>query len=110
MYLAYMHWADPPFVTGLAEDPSAVALWHEIYSELGGSDSRDVEFLMVAATMAETFPWALGDELQWVETAQTLKRHAASLRSDPISAETFRGRGLYGDYFGHMLFHDKRDV
>jgi len=110
MFLAYMHWADPPFVTGLAEDPSAIALWHEIFRELGGVDSRDAEFLIVAGTMAETFPWALGDESRWTRTANELKRRAAELPSDPIGVETFRGRGPYGDYFVHMLFGQKRDV
>lgn len=110
MFLAYMHWADPPFVTGLAEDPSAVTLWHEIFCVFGGLDSRDAEFLLVAATMAETFPWALGDETQWTKTANDLKRRAANLRSDPISVETFRERGLYGEYFAHMLFSHKREV
>ena len=31
LFLAWMHWADPRFVTGMSEDPRAEELWHEIF-------------------------------------------------------------------------------
>jgi hypothetical protein len=64
MFFAWMHWADPPFVTGMADDPMAADLWHETFAHFGGENSTDAEFLYVSGIMAALFPWALGDETQ----------------------------------------------
>jgi hypothetical protein len=34
LYLAWMHWADPPFVTGMNDDEDAIPLWFEIFEFL----------------------------------------------------------------------------
>lgn len=48
MCFAWMHWTDPPFVTGLADDPMAADLWHEMFAHFGGENSTDAKFLYVS--------------------------------------------------------------
>lgn len=59
-----LHWADPPFVTGMKDDPEADELWRTIHGYFGGEESTDAEFLYVAGLMAGIFPWGLGDEVE----------------------------------------------
>ena len=99
LFLSWMHWADPPFVTGMAHDPEAVNLWHEIYGKFGGLDSDDAEFLYVAGLMAHLFPYALGDEKAWEEKAVLLKKKSREKLPVGFSPEDFEGRGDYGEYF-----------
>ncbi|WP_375383321.1 hypothetical protein [uncultured Sphingomonas sp.] len=67
LYLAWWHWAEPEFLTGLSYDPDVVTLWHEIFDHFGGKASDDAELLYVAAIMAVITPWAFGDEHDWAE-------------------------------------------
>jgi len=99
LFLSWMHWADPPFVTGMSDDPRASDLWHEIFTYFGGENSSDPEFLAVAGMMAEIFPWALGDEKAWAEIAKRMKSRSLELQSDGFPAQMFEGRGDYGEYF-----------
>ena len=103
MFLAWMHWAEPSFLTGLDDDgPEPAALWREIFSYLGGADSSDAEFLYVAALMVELFPYALGDDQEWTQRAEELWKRARSLQPEGMAASVFEGRGEYGKYFAHQ--------
>lgn len=102
LFLAWMHWADPPFVTGMSEDPRDTELWHEIFAHFGGENSSDAEFLHVAGLMARLFPWALGDEQAWEAAAERLRDRSLLLRPEGFSPELFEGRGDFGRYFAHQ--------
>ena len=112
MFHAWMHWADPDFVTGLDEDPDALRIWLQIFEHFGGTRSSDVEFLFVAQIMVAFFPFILGDEKEWNCTAALLERRLrtndASQRlqtgdASSLCAAMFEGRGEYGKYFAHQL-------
>lgn len=94
-----MHWADPPFVTQMEDDPDARGIWFEVFDHFGGEHSADAEFLHVAAIMADLFPWVLGSEGVWSDRAERMKARSLALRSAEFSPEDFAGRGAYGDYF-----------
>lgn len=102
LFLVWMHWADPPFVTGMSDDPDAEKLWHEIFAHFGGEESNDAEFLHVAAMMAHIFPCALGNEQVWEGAAERMKSRSLQLRPEGFTPELFEGRGDYGDYFAHQ--------
>ena len=103
MFYAWMNWADPEFVTGLADDPDATALWHQAFAFLGGEESSDPEFLYVSAVMAALFPWELGDEDEWTQRAARLRRRANEVQPSGLSEDLFENRGEYGRYFAHQL-------
>jgi hypothetical protein len=100
-----MHWADPPFVTGMSDDPNAIKLWHEIFDFFGGEKSSDPEFLHVAGMMAHIFPWALGDEIEWEAIANRMRLRSLELQPDGFPAEMFEGRSDYGEYFAMQAAH-----
>ncbi len=75
LFLAWMHWADPPFVTGMEDDPEADKLWRMIYGYFGGEQSTDAEFLHVAGLMAGIFSWGLGNEVEGLPAPRAC-RHA----------------------------------
>jgi len=102
LFLAWMHWADPPFVTKMSDDPQAPQIWHEVYDFFGGEWSCDAEFLAVAGLMAHLFPYVLGDETVWSATAQRLKARSLALQPDGFPAKLFEGRGDFGEYFAHQ--------
>jgi hypothetical protein len=103
MFFAWMHWAEPPHLTGLTDDSSqARTLWLDVFSSFGGEDSSDVEFLYVTALMAELFPYMLGDESEWIARAERLWMRARSLQPNGMAAADFDERGEYGRYFAHQ--------
>lgn len=102
LFLAWMHWADPPFVTGMEDDPDAPELWRAIFADFGGEHATDAEFLHVAALMAGLFPPSFGDEREWTEGAGRMKARSGELRPQGFPPETFEGRGAYGEYFAHQ--------
>jgi len=102
LFLAWMHWADPPFVTGMEDDPEADRLWRMIFRYFGGEESIDAEFLHVAGMMAGIFPWGLGDEVEWAARATRMQTRALELKPGGFSPEFFEGRSDYGDYFAHQ--------
>jgi hypothetical protein len=102
LFLAWMHWADPPFVTGMEDDPEADELWRAIYAHFGGEHAEDAEFLYVASIMADIFPWGLGDESEWSSRAKRMEARSLRLKPDGFSPEFFEGRRDYGDYFAHQ--------
>ena len=102
LFLTWMHWADPPFVTGMEDDPEAENLWNNIYEHFGGEVSTDAEFLHVAGLMAGMFPWGLGDEAEWASRATRMRKRSLDLKPQGFSPEDFEGRGDYGDYFAHQ--------
>ena len=103
MFFAWMHWADPAFVTGLTDDPEAQELWRDAFEYSGGETSMDAEFLFVAGIMAELFPHALGDEKEWSQRGSRMKSRAMNLQATALPLSTFDGRGDYGQYFAHQL-------
>jgi hypothetical protein len=102
LFLAWMHWADPPFVTGMEDDPDADDLWRTIFGYFDGEKSKDAEFLHVAGLMAGLFPWGLGDEVEWASRATRMEARSLDLKPDGFSPEFFEGRSDYGDYFAHQ--------
>lgn len=102
LFLAWMHWADPPFVTGMEDDLEADELWRTIYGYFGGEGSTDAEFLHVAGLMAGIFPWCLGDEVEWASRATRMRTRSLNLKPDGFSPKFFEGRSDYGDYFAHQ--------
>ncbi len=102
LFFCWMHWADPPFITNLDDDPRALDLWHEIFSHFGGEESHDPEFLFVAGIMAEIFPYCLGEEEAWKAAAKRMKERSLMLRPESFQREHFDGRGEYGRYFAHQ--------
>ena len=105
LFLSWMHWADPPFVTGMSNDPHANELWHEIFDFFGGEKSSDQEFLHVAGMMLDLFPEVHGDSTRWEAVAKRLKARSLELQPDGFSAELFEGRSHYGEYFAHQARH-----
>ena len=103
MFFAWMHWADPPFVTGLTGDRGAEALWRDVFAYAGGESSMDVEFLFVAGLMAKLFPYAIGDEDEWSQRGSRMKERALESKSTTLRLSTFENRGEYGKYFAHQL-------
>ena len=101
LFLAWMHWADPPFVTGMDADADAKRLWHDIFAHFGGEEATDAEFLHVASVMASIFPWELGDEIGWEAAAERMRQRAIKYRPEGFQPELFEGRGDYGEYFAH---------
>ena len=80
LFLAWMHWAEPDFLTDMSHDPRATDIWHDVYAHFRGEDSSDAEFLYVAGIMASVTPWALGDEEAWQTRA--VRMTARSLELD----------------------------
>ena len=102
LYLAWWHWAEPDFLTGLSDDPDVVKQWHEVFEHFGGEMSSDAEFLYVAAIMADITPWAFGDDKVWAGAANSMRSRSLVLKPGGFSPEAFDGRGDYGDYFAHQ--------
>lgn len=102
LFLAWMHWADPPFATGMEEDPDASDLWRAIYADFGAEEAEDAEFLHVAAIMAGLFPWELGDEDEWGERARRMTARSLAIKPEGFLPDVFEGRGRYGAYFAHQ--------
>lgn len=100
LYLTWMHWADPLYVTGFTEDDDVVPLWRAICEYFGGEASEDAEFLHVAGLMASLTPEELGDE--WIMGAQRMESRSRFLQPNGFWSEHFSGRGAYGDYFAHQ--------
>lgn len=106
LFLAWMHWADPPFATGLEDDlPDAPDLWLAIFGYFGGEHSQDPEFLHVAALMAgldsSPFISLFGDSNEWFARAGMMEARSIQLQPEGFPPEQFEGRGDYGDYFAH---------
>lgn len=102
LFLAWWHWAEPDFLTGLSYDPTAVELWRDVFEHFGGQASADAEFLFVASIMATVTPWMFGNEVIWESAGEAMMARALSLRPDGFSPDMFQGRGEYGDYFAHQ--------
>lgn len=102
MYFAWMHWADPLFVTNMQEDDDAIELWFEVFDVFGGEAASDAEFLYVAAIMATITPEELGGEALWGPRVERLQSRSMELRPEGFRPEDFEGRGVYGDYFAHQ--------
>ncbi|KQN82840.1 hypothetical protein ASE90_08665 [Sphingomonas sp. Leaf67] len=102
LYLSWWHWAEPDFLTGLSDDPTALQLWRAIFEHFGGRASVDAEFLFVAAIMIEITTWAFGDEDAWAKVADMMIARSLLLKPDGFSAASFEDRGCFGVYFAHQ--------
>jgi hypothetical protein len=102
MFFAWMHWAEPPFVTGMADDPSAPGLWREVFDSLSVEQSADAEILFVSGIMAHLFPWVLGNEQEWEQRGEKLMTRAREVAPGGIAPAIFEGRGEYGRYFARQ--------
>jgi hypothetical protein len=102
LYFAWMHWADPPFVTGMNNDEDAIPLWFEVFEFFGAEEASDAEFLHVTAIMGIITPDELGGEELWVPRIERLQARSRQLRPEGFAPEVFEGRGDYGDYFAHQ--------
>jgi hypothetical protein len=102
MFFAWMHWADPPFVTGLLDDPNDIPLWLEIFEYFGGEAASDAEFLYVTAIMASITPEELGGEDTWKPRVERRETRSKELRPEGFRPEDFERRGDYGEYFAHQ--------
>lgn len=102
IFYAWMHWAEPPFVTGMSEDPRAVNLWIDVFDYFGGEKATDAEFLHVAGMMVDLFPWALGDENTWAAIARRMILRSIELCPEGFPPELFEGRCKFGEYFAHQ--------
>jgi len=96
LYFAWMHWADPLFVTGMNDDNDAIPLWFKVFEFFGAEASADAEFLYVTAIMATITP-----EL-WAPRIERLNARSRRLRPEGFGPEVFEGRGDYGYYFAHQ--------
>lgn len=103
MFLAWWHWAEPPFLTHLIEDADVGALWHEVFDYFGGETSADVEFQFVAGLMAHLFPYVLGDETEWESRGSRMIERAMAVQPTGLPLNTFDDRSEYGRYFSHQL-------
>ena len=99
LFLAWMHWAEPDFLTGLTDDEDANELWRAIYDDFGGEAASDAEFLFVASLMADIFPWALGDVAEWETRAKRMAARSLELKPEGFTTRAFQGRSDYGEYF-----------
>lgn len=102
MYLAWMNWADPPFVTGLEGDPASVPMLLELFDYLGGESSEDGEFLFVAYVMLRITPYIFGDARESLARADRMEDAFNRQHPSGISPSIFEGRGEYGRYFAHQ--------
>ena len=103
LFLSWYAGCEPPHLTGLPSDADTSSICHESFALLGGVDTSDPEVCFAVGFMAELFPWCLGDEAYWIAVGQLLTRRAAMLQPDGPPPAIFAGRGVYGDYFAHML-------
>ncbi|MGQ0661827.1 hypothetical protein [Sphingosinicella sp.] len=103
LFLAWWHWAEPPFLTDLTDDEDVDTLWHEVFAHLGGERSDDVEFLFVAGIMAEVGGYVLGIDERWRARGRRMIDRAMAAKHSPLSESTFDNRGEYGNYFAHQL-------
>lgn len=105
LFLAWQHWADPNYPTGLEEELEAIDLWLVIFGYFGGEHSQDAEFLHVAALMADIdsspFISFFGDSDEWYDRAERMEARSIQLQPEGFPPEQFEGRGDYGEYFAH---------
>jgi hypothetical protein len=101
MFLAWWHWAEPDFLTGLSYAPEAMSLWRMLMEDFGGEDSDDPEFLFVAGLMLNITPWAFrGDEDANEKLGTRMKGRSAELRPEGFAGYFDEDRE-YGEYFAH---------
>lgn len=104
MFLAWCHWAEPEFLTGLSYTPEAMPLWNMLIREFGGENSDDPEFLFVAGIMLNITPWAFtGNENRNDELAMRMQVSSKELRPQGFEPGYFDERCEYGEYFTHHI-------
>ena len=102
MFLAWWHWAEPDFLTGLSYTPEAIPLWRMLFQDFGGEESDDPEFLFVAGVMLNVTPWALpGDEEANEKRAMRMQARSEKLRPQGFEPGYFHEDREYGEYFAH---------
>lgn len=104
LFLCWYSIVEPPFLTGL---PDYSSFFAEIFEQAGGEDQATPLVLLAVALMAEMFPWAVGDEVEWTEQAERLESKAKMLLPD-MGETNFSGFGAAGRYLCHVLKERKR--
>ncbi|MBB1062171.1 hypothetical protein H4F98_16475 [Lysobacter spongiae] len=100
LFLCWYGNIEPPSLTGIEGIPDGQELCEQAYASLGGSACQDPEVCFVVALMIELCPWCLGNPDHW-ETAGPPE--ASDAYRPHVSAASFAGRGVYGEYFTYML-------
>jgi hypothetical protein len=102
MFLAWWHWAEPEFLTGLPYTPEAMPLWRMLFEEFGGECSDDPEFLFAAGVMLEITPWALRGDADANEKLGTrMLARSLEVRPQGFAPGYFDESREYGEYFAH---------
>lgn len=100
LFLCWYRVVEPLWLTGLYEETGS--LFTEVFEQAGGEEHATPLVLLAVGVMAGMFPWVVGDEIAWAETAERLERKARELQPD-IGSESFSGLGEAGRYFRHVL-------
>lgn len=101
LFLGWYAHCEPPFLTGLFDVEQTICA--EAFAALGDVGTSDPEVCFVMSLMADTYPWALGDEMYWAQIGQVLSVRGAKLQPGGVPSSVFCGRGAYGAYFTHAL-------
>ena len=103
MFLAWWHWAEPDFLTGLSYTPEAMPLWRMLIEDFGVEHSDDPEFFFVGGIMLIITPWAfLGDQDANEKLGMRMKARSAELRPQGFEPGYFNEERKYGEYFAHQ--------
>ena len=110
MFLAWYSCSEPNDLTGLPCDERLKQTFADAFESLGGANSTDAEVCYVVGLMARLFPWCIGEEGNWSRTGLALTQRAQLLALEGIQPRVFQNRGVYGEYFAHMLACGARDA
>lgn len=106
MFLAWYLLCEPAHLTGLDEGtvPASTlsAVFQEVHEHFVPTIRSDAEALFVVGLMAHLFPWLLGEVAEVEALAKEYRTLYRGLASQGLSADLFRGRGAYGEYFAHQ--------
>lgn len=109
LHLLFLSWylmLEPPHLTGLELDDSISAqlgpVFNRVHDYFAGTLSNDAEMLYVVGLMAHLTPWLLGEVDKWESLSAQYRILYRQLAPNGLDPNLFRGRGAYGDYFGHQ--------
>jgi hypothetical protein len=112
LFLAWYAMAEPSFLTGLinpdesphvAEERDARLVATEVLHTLEGTLDVDPEFLLTTIHLIRVCPWAFDmTERESEELIRRYKGAAQNLGVTALRAESFAGRGAYGEYFSEI--------
>lgn len=100
LFLCWYCNIEPPAFTGVDEIPQFDRLCVEAFDALGGLETSDPEVCFVMDVMTGLAPWCFGEPEHWEAVGSVLRSRSSASR---LAAGQFAGRGVYGEYFRHML-------